>query len=574
MKHPKNNFINTPGYQIINNWLAANNREPFAYQLQTWEQISAGKSGLVNAPTGYGKTFSVFLGALIHFINANPNHYKTKQNNGLQLLWITPLRALAKDICRAMQQVIQELEMQWQIGIRNGDTEINIRKKQNAKMPEVLIITPESLHLLLAQKDYPSQFSQLKIIAVDEWHELLGSKRGVQVELAISRLINIKPPKPDTGRTSIWGLSATIGNLEKAKEVLLSPLKKVGIIIKADFQKKIEIQSILPDEIETYPWAGHLGLKLSKKIIPIILKNDSTLIFINTRGMSEAWYQQLLTIEPELAGTMALHHGSIEKYLRTWIEESIQQGRLKAVVCTSSLDLGVDFRPVQAVVQVGSPKGVARFLQRAGRSGHQPGQTSKIYFLPTHSLELLEAAALKKAIDSSFIESRQPLTLCFDVLLQYLTTLAISEGFNATQIFKEIKSTYCYKYLLKSEWTQLLHFLTKGGVALKNYDDYKKVVKVKTVYKINNRTTAMRHRLHIGTIVSDALIKVKFINGEFIGLIEEWFISRLNPGEAFTFAGRNLEFIKLKDLVALVKVSNSTKTIIPSWMGGRLPLSA
>jgi ATP-dependent helicase Lhr and Lhr-like helicase len=574
----KVNLIDTKGYAIIEHWLANKGNKPFTFQEETWQHIIDAESGLVNAPTGCGKTFSVFLGALIDFINNNPGNYKTKSRNQLQLLWITPLRALAKDIHRAMQDVVSELGMNWKIGIRNGDTAISERQKQIRQMPEVLIITPESLHLLLAQKNYPDVFQALRIIAIDEWHELLGSKRGVQVELAICRLAGLRQQSLNSPILSIWGISATIGNLEQAKDVLLSPLfpgKKIkGLIVTANIRKQIEIESIIPDEIEKYPWAGHLGIRLVNKVIPIIEQSTTTLIFINTRGMSEMWYQALLTACPELAGSIALHHGSIERELRFWVEENLHTGKLKAVVCTASLDLGVDFRPVETVIQVGSPKGVARFLQRAGRSGHQPDATSKIYFLPTHSLELVEAAALKSAIKINFIESREPRVLCFDVLIQYLSTLAVSDGFKPTEIFDEIKSTNCYKEITEGEWQQVLHFITAGGEALQQYDDFKKVEIIEGVYKINNRRVAMRHRMHIGTIVSDPMLKVKFVSGGYVGIIEEWFISRLVAGDVFTLAGRTLEFIMLKDMTVLVRKSNSKKSIIPSWQGGRMPLSA
>ncbi|RYZ27764.1 MAG: DEAD/DEAH box helicase, partial [Chitinophagaceae bacterium] len=407
---------NTIGFAVINEWLASKGYQPFAYQKEAWQYIINGKSGLVNAPTGTGKTFSVFLGSIIQFINNHPKNYGAKAKNGLQLVWVTPLRALAKDIGRAMEEVIDELGMQWKVGIRNGDTSAADRAKQKRQMPEVLIITPESMHLLLAQKGYADVFKTLRLIAVDEWHELIGSKRGVQVELAISRIVGLNSgtvATDQTPRLSIWGISATIGNLEEATDVLLFPVKQKGVIVRANLSKALEVQSILPDEIEKYPWAGHLGIKLAEKVLPIIDQSRTTLIFINTRGMSELWYQTLLNIAPHLAGAIALHHGSIEMELRTWVEEALHEGKLKAVVCTASLDLGVDFRPVETVIQVGSPKGVARFLQRAGRSGHSPDATSKIYFLPTHSLELIEAAALKTAIGDQFIESREPLYLCY-----------------------------------------------------------------------------------------------------------------------------------------------------------------
>ena len=563
----------TTGYKIINDWLLKKGLHPFRFQQQTWQHILNGESGLVNAPTGCGKTFSVFLGALIDFINQHPDNYKRKSRSGLQLLWITPLRALAKDIGRAMEDVIEELEMNWHIGIRNGDTDIAERQKQTRQMPEVLIITPESLHLLLAQKNYPEFFRSLKIIAVDEWHELLGSKRGVQVELAISRIVNIQRSMFNA-QCCLWGISATIGNLEQAREVLLAPLSLAGVLVTAEMQKKVEIESIFPDEIEKFPWSGHLGIKLVDKVIPIINNSRTTLIFINTRGMSEIWYQTLLSRAPDLAGAIALHHGSIEHELRVWVEEALHDEKLKAVVCTASLDLGVDFRPVETVIQVGSPKGVARFLQRAGRSGHRPGDVSRIYFLPTHSLELVEAAALKNAVEENLIESREPMLLCFDVLVQYLCTLAISEGFRPDEIFDEIKSTYCFAHITSEEWRNLLAHVTAGGSALQQYDEFKKIEIENGVYKIKNRRIAMRHRLQIGTIVSEAMMKVKFISGGYIGVIEEWFISRLDPGEVFTLAGRRLEFVMIKDMTALVRKSNAKKSIVPSWQGGRMPLSA
>lgn len=561
---------------------------------------------MVNAPTGCGKTYSVYLGSIIQFINHHPTNYQSLKNNGLQLLWITPLRALAKDIGRAMEEVIAELGMQWKVGIRNGDTTSSERQKQKRQIPEVLIITPESLHLFLAQKSYTESLKTLRVIAVDEWHELIGSKRGVQVELAISRIVgswqlavdsqsrignrqslveNVESgdTKPITNnqqlsinnyQLSLWGISATIGNLEEAKEVLLSPITNDGIIVKANLDKQIDIYSIIPDEIEKYPWAGHLGIKLAEQIIPIIEASTTTLIFINTRGMAERWYQTLLDVAPQLAGAIALHHGSIEQELRLWVEDALHTQTLKAVVCTASLDLGVDFRPVDTVIQVGSPKGVSRFLQRAGRSGHKPGDISKIYFLPTHSLELVEAAALKQAIKQHLIEGREPMLLCFDVLTQYLCTLAVGEGFTAAQIFKEVKGTYCFSDITKDEFNEVLLHITIGGKALQQYDEYKKVEIEDGIYKIKNRRTAMRHRMHIGTIVSDAMMKVKFISGGYIGVIEEFFISRLEPGDVFTLAGRNVELVNIKEMTAFVKKSNSKKSIVPSWMGGRMSLTA
>lgn len=568
----------TPGYIVVAQWLANKGYQPFAFQEETWQHIIHHKSGLVNAPTGCGKTFSVFLGSVIQFINQYPETYTTERKIGLQLLWVTPLRALAKDIARAMEEVILELNLPWKVGIRNGDTDAGERQKQKRNMPEVLIITPESLHLLLATKNNSILFQSLNILAVDEWHELLGGKRGVQVELAVSRIFHTV--KAAQRQLSIWGISATIGNLDEAKQVLLYPAApnnnktNWGEIVVANLDKQIRIESIIPDEIEKYPWAGHLGIKLADKVVPIIEQSRTTLIFINTRGMSEMWYQTLLTVAPQLAGAIALHHGSIEQALRLWVEDALHTETLKAVVCTASLDLGVDFRPVDTVIQVGSPKGVARFLQRAGRSGHQPGELSKIYFLPTHSLELVEAVALKQAIAEGNIESKIPMLLCFDVLVQYLCTLACGEGFLPATIFEEVKATFCFADITAEEWAELLQQITKGGVALQQYDEYKKVDIINGLYIITSRRIAMRHRMHIGTIVSDAMLKVKLLNGKYIGVIEEYFISKLDPGTVFTLAGRNLELVGIKEMTVMVRLSSAKKSIVPSWMGGRMSLSS
>lgn len=590
----------TNGYRLVCKMLAETGRQPFTFQEQAWQEIINGYSGLVNAPTGCGKTFSVFLGEVIRFINHHPNNYKSRSKNGLQLLWISPLRALAKDIGRAMEEVIDALDLNWKVGIRNGDTPAAERSRQQRSMPEVLIITPESLHLLLAMKDNSHAFSTLRVIAVDEWHELLGSKRGVQVELAVSHIAGL----PRTiGPLQVWGISATIGNLGEAKEVLMHALlhqPAEARIVKAGFPtrilpankltgepslnngpdtlsshaKYIAVHPVIPEEIEKYPWAGHLGIRLASRLVPIIEQSNTTLIFINTRGMSERWYQTLLDVAPQLAGAIALHHGSIEQDLRTWVEEALHTQTLKAVVCTASLDLGVDFRPVDTVIQVGSPKGVARFLQRAGRAGHQPGSVSNIYFLPTHSLELVEASALKEAISEGVIESREPMRLCFDVLIQFLCTLAVGEGFTADAAYKMAKRTYCFADMTEDEWVQVLFHITEGGAALQQYDEFKKVEIDNGIFKIKNRRMALRHRLHIGTIVSDSMLRVKFMSGGYVGVIEEYFISRLEPGDIFTLAGRNLELVQIKDMTVFVRKSNAKKSIVPSWMGGRMSLTA
>ncbi|MCB0567668.1 MAG: ligase-associated DNA damage response DEXH box helicase [Phaeodactylibacter sp.] len=566
-------------------WFEQQGWRPFPFQLEAWQHYLDGFSGLVNAPTGTGKTYALAMGILLEGkslppapsegggeapLDSPPTLGEAGRGLGLQAIWITPIRALAKEIQGSIQRASDGLGLDWRVAIRSGDTKSGERAKQKKNPPQVLITTPESLHLLLASKGYSKYFQHLKTIVVDEWHELIGSKRGVQIELALSRLKGLLPG------LKVWGISATIGNMDEALAVLMGNTFKTGRyqVVRANIPKQIEIESILPDEIERFPWAGHLGIRLLEKVLPVLEQSQSTLIFTNTRAQCEIWYQNLLAVAPGLAGAIAMHHGSISRELRDWVEDALHQGILKAVVCTSSLDLGVDFRPVESIIQIGSPKGVARFMQRAGRSGHQPGALSKIYFVPAHSLELIEAAALRRAIEQGELESRIPYIRSFDVLLQYLVTLAVSEGFRPEEIFEEVKGTYSFSSMTRDEWAWCLDFITTGGQSLDAYEEYKKVIIEDGLYKVVSRRTAMRHRLQIGTIVSDVSMTIKYLSGKRIGTVEEWFIAQLRPGDVFWFAGRSLELVRIKEMTVQVKRSKKKTGKIPSWQGGRMPLSS
>ena len=549
---------------------AAQGWEPQAFQREVWAHMAHGRSGLLNAPTGTGKTFAVWGGV----VNAALSHPAKAQ--GLRAIWITPLRALAGEIAESAQRMCDGVGLDWKVGARTGDTSTKERAAQKKALPQLLVTTPESLHVLLATKGYADLFKHLDWFIADEWHELLGSKRGVQVELALSRL---KAMRPQLG---IWGISATIGNLDEARDVLMgtqvSSDKRSAdapVLVRSTIKKPIEVRSIIPDQVARYPWAGHLGLKLAHRLLPIIEQCTSTLIFTNTRAQSEIWYHHLLDIAPELAGTIALHHGSLDRDVREWVEKALDEGRLKAVVCTSSLDLGVDFRPVETVVQVGGPKGVARFVQRAGRSGHRPDAVSRIWFLPTHALELVEASALRQAAEEGSIEARQPLFRCFDVLAQYLVTLAVSDGFSPAALYDEVRSTWCFQDITPEEWDWLLTFITTGGKSLTAYEEFRKaVVDEDGLVRVHDRRIALRHKLGIGTIVGSESYAVKLIGGGRIGTVEEWFINQLKPGDVFWFAGRSLELVRVKDLVAQVRKCREQKGKIPSWQGGRMPLSS
>ena len=557
-------------FNIAEQWFRLQGWQPFPFQKKAWKAFLKGQHGLLNAPTGSGKTYALWFPIILNYIQENPN-YKNRHKKGLKAIWITPLRALSQEIKQSAQKVTSDLDTQLTVGIRTGDTSTRERAEQRKVMPDLLITTPESLQLLLSTKGYVSIFKDCSAIVIDEWHELLGSKRGVQVELGLSRLKTIAP------NLRIWGISATIGNLEQARRVLLGPDSDAyqnSVLIKAELNKKITVKSIIPKQMETFPWRGHLGIRLLDDVIPILKKSKTTLLFTNTRSQCEIWFQKILEKYPEFAGEIAMHHGSINKDTRLWVEQAIRNESLTAVVCTSSLDLGVDFAPVETVVQIGGPKGVARFFQRAGRSGHRPGQESVIYFLPTHAIELIEASALQKALRTKTVEDRIPYLNSFDVLVQYLITLAVSDGFYPDEIYPEVTQTFCYQGMSEAQWQWLLNFIVLGSQSLHSYDEYKKVeVDEDGLFKVNNRGIAMRHRFQIGTIVGDASLAVRYKKGGYIGSIEEWFISKLNPGDIFTFAGRNLEFIRIREMQVIVRKSSKRTNKVPSWMGGRLTLS-
>jgi ATP-dependent Lhr-like helicase len=557
--------------QTAEQWFHKRGWMPKAFQKQTWKSYLDGYHGLLNAPTGSGKTYALWIPVALEIAQRNDYDEEKIRKAGLQALWITPLRALSKEILKATSEFCAENDLPIEVGIRTGDTSQSVRARQKRQMPALLITTPESLHLLLAQKGYPALFKNLKAVIVDEWHEVIGSKRGVQVELALSRLKNIATDM------RIWGVSATIGNLEEASDVLFGNEKErmETVLLRSNLRKKIQVLSILPDEVERMPWAGHLGIKLMEKVIPVIRKSRTTLLFTNTRSQTEIWFQKIHEAAPDLGGLIAMHHGSLSREVREWVEEALRQERLKAVICTSSLDLGVDFSPVETVIQIGSPKGVARFMQRAGRSGHQPGAVSRIYFLPTHALELIEAAGLREAVNEGKIEARKPYFRSFDVLVQYLVTLAVSDGFHPEEILKEIRTTFSYETISDEEWQWVMNFITLGSQSLYAYDEFKKVVMDEAgLFRVMNRRTAMHHRMSIGTIVSDSMLEVKYLQGGRLGHIEEWFISKLKPGDIFWFAGRSLELYRIQDMKVLVRRSNEKTGRIPAWLGGRMPLSS
>ena len=570
----------------LERWLASRAWAPFSFQREAWRAYLDGESGLVHAATGTGKTLAAWGGPLAEWLaerdgstaaEASGRRRRPRRDSAppLRVLWITPLRALAADTEAALREGLAALDVPWTLEARTGDTGAAMRARQRRRLPTALITTPESLSLLLTREDADEAFADLRAVIVDEWHELLATKRGVQVELALARLRAFRPAL----RT--WALSATIGNLEDALDALLGMHRAAatgrpasrGRIIRGETPKEIVIDTLLPPTTVRFPWAGHLGTQMLPQVVTALEDARTAIVFTNTRSQTEIWYQALLAAKPEWAGDIALHHGSLDRRKREWVERGLRDGTLRCVVATSSLDLGVDFSPVDRVLQVGSPKGVARLVQRAGRSGHQPGAASRVTCVPTNALELAEVAAARDGVQQGRIESRLPVERPHDVLAQHLVTVALGGGFAPDALLAEVRGTRAYAALSDAEWQWVLDFLSTGGDALRAYPEYSRIAPVDGRYVVDNAEVARRHRMSIGTIVSDAHITVQYLRGPSLGSVEESFIARLSAGDRFTFAGKPLEFVRVRDMKAWVRRAPTSAGAIPRWMGSRLPLS-
>jgi ATP-dependent helicase Lhr and Lhr-like helicase len=560
-------------------WFASKGWAPLEFQREVWRAYLRGESGLVHAATGTGKTLAAWWGPLLEWLacemsgasQATRRTGRTRRaaTAPLRVLWITPLRALAADTLESLAAPVNDLAIPWSLESRTGDTNATVRARQSRKLPTALVTTPESFTLLLTRPDVADLFGDLRAVIVDEWHELMGTKRGVQTELALARIRTLAP------NARIWGLSATIGNLTAARDALLGVgrTRKHGPIVRGAEGKTVVVDALIPPVVERFPWAGHLGTQLVPQVVEAIDSARSTIVFTNTRSQTEIWYQAILAERPDWAGAIALHHGSLDRKTRDWVESAMRAGTLRCVVATSSLDLGVDFSPVERVLQIGSPKGVARLLQRAGRSGHRPGEASRITCVPTNALELLEVAAVRDGMESGKIEARLPVERPLDVLAQHLVTVALGGGFVDEDLLAEVHSTRAYAELADDEWAWALDFVTTGGETLSAYPEYARVHVEGGRYTLGPGEQARRHRMSIGTIVSDAQIVVQYLRGGVLGSVEESFAARLTPGMRFFFAGTPLEFVRVRDMRVWVRRAPNTRGAIPRWMGSRLPLS-
>ncbi len=532
---------------------------PFPFQRQTWKAYLDGKSGLLHAPTGLGKTLAVYLGPLVENLESG---------GGCRVLWLTPLRALAVDTLKSIREPLGMLVPGAEAEARTGDTSAAIRARLRKRLPHTLVTTPESLSLMLTHADFQEKLGGLRCVIVDEWHEMLGNKRGVQTELCLARLRTWLPG------LRVWGLSATLGNLTEARQALLGNAFESSVEVTADTKKKLVIETMIPREIDRFPWAGHIGTRLAGQVAEEISKANVTLLFTNTRSQTEIWFQELRTRRPDWEGKIAMHHGSLDRTERELAENGLRDGSLKCVVATSSLDLGVDFSPVDQVIQIGSPKGVARLMQRAGRSGHQPGSVSRIVGVPTHALELVEFAAARDAALARELESRTPLLKPLDLLVQHLVTCAIGTPFAPDAMRREIMSSHAFAGLTDDEWEWALGFISNGGTALASYPRYHKARLVDGRYTVDDKRMISQHRLGIGTISSDPAVTIKFAKGHVLGTVEESFISKIRPGGGLIFAGRRLTLVRFHQRTATVKpATKNMKGQVAIWGGNKMPLS-
>jgi ATP-dependent Lhr-like helicase len=548
----------------LDDWFARQGWQPFPFQREVWAAMARGESGLLHATTGSGKTYAVWLGALLHAMRQMPD--VPRGAPPLTVLWITPMRALAADTTRAIGLPLPDLAPAWTVGARSGDTPSAERARQDRRLPTALVTTPESLSLMLTRETAREDLGQVQAVIVDEWHELMGNKRGVQVQLALARLRRWNPA------LVVWGLSATLGNLPDAMQVLLGD--SPGTMVQGRTDKTLVIDTLIPEDPGRFSWGGHLGVQMQMPVVEEIERSSTTLVFVNMRSQAEVWYQLLIQERPEWAGTVALHHGSLDKETREWVELGLKEGRLKAVVATSSLDLGVDFLPVERVLQIGSAKGIARLLQRAGRSGHAPGRPSRVTLVPTNTLELIEAAAARRAAQAGKIEKRATPEKPLDVLVQHLVTVALGGGFVADALYEEVRSASAYRHLTRAEFQWAIDFVEKGGASLAAYPEYHRVQLVDGVYRVPDRAIGRRHKLQVGTIVSDSAMQVKYLSGGRIGTVEEGFIARLKPGDCFLFSGRLLEYVRTQDMTAYVKKAERHKGMVTTWAGSKMPLSS
>lgn len=568
-------------------WFESRGWSPRPHQLALYAQAKAGKSTLLIAPTGGGKTLAGFLPALTDLAargRPKPGSAGTGVGKGLHTIYISPLKALAVDIARNLETPVLEMGLPITMETRTGDTPPARRQRQRHTPPDILMTTPEQISLLLSHKNAPTYFGGIKYIVLDELHSLVASKRGDLLALGLARIAKLAP-----GAIRI-GLSATVAVPDDLRRYLMpqtAARKTLSSLVTGEGAVTPDVSVLASDE--TIPWSGHSARHAYGEIYNIIQASKTALIFVNTRSQAEMIFQELWRINEDSL-PIALHHGSLAKEQRRKVEAAMTRGDLRGVVCTSTLDLGIDWGDVDMVVSVGAPKGASRLLQRIGRANHRLDEASRAILVPANRFEVLECVAAQEAAINGELDGPPPRKGGIDVLAQHVLGMACSEPFDAQELFDEITSATPYEDVTWETWERVLDFVATGGYALRRYDQYRRIVRNEEGrFRAAHPNVVQRYRMNIGTIIEEPLIRVKRVKkrpgksgkpgepslrgGRYLGEVEEFFISQLKVGSTFLFSGQVLRFEGLSETEAYVTQSFDDDPQIPSFYGGKFPLS-
>ena len=566
--------VTTPLPPIIENWFAAKNWAPREHQLAVWESWRSGASQLLIAPTGAGKTLAGFLPSLADLAGGG--------FEGLHTLYISPLKALAVDVQRNLMTPIEEMGLPIKVETRTGDTPASRRARQRTNPPQIMLTTPEQLALLISHPHADLLFGTLRRVVLDELHALVTSKRGDLLALGIARLAQLAPD------VRITALSATVARPDLLRDWIAQPVPQAPTELLTTAGGAPPELAILQTQ-ERLPWAGHSAVYAHRELYETIKEHRTTLLFVNTRSQAELLFQGLWAVNEDLL-PIALHHGSLSVEQRRKVEAAMAAGVLKAVVCTSTLDLGIDWGDVDLVVQVGAPKGSSRMLQRIGRANHRLDEPSKALLVPSNPFEVLECEAAVEAVAERHQDSEDPLPGGYDVLAQHVLGMACAVPFRADELYDEIRRAWPYRDLPRNQFDRVLDFVATGGYALRAYERYARLRLTQDgTWRIAHPQVAQQYRLNIGTIIEEPMVRVRLVRGggfkrgattgpighggRVLGEMEEYFFGTLLVGDSFMFGGEIVAFEGMKDNEAYVSRTQAADPKIPSYMGGRFPLS-
>jgi ATP-dependent Lhr-like helicase len=550
----------------LSQWFAARGWRVRRHQAEMMAADAAGKHALLVADTGAGKTLAGFLPTLAAFAPSRSGADDDPPADGLHTLYVSPLKALAHDVQRNLMTPVEDLGLPIRIETRSGDTPSDRKARQRARPPHILLTTPESLSLLLTYPEAESMFASLQRVVVDEVHAFASSKRGDLLSLALARLQQFAPALRRAA------LSATVAD-ERDYRAWLAPHGHAEdvVLVEGEPGAEPEVSILLPEESRV-PWSGHAASWAVPQLYDEIRRNRTTLLFANTRFLAEYLFQLLWDINEDKL-PIGIHHGSLSKEARRKVEAAMARGELRALVCTSSLDLGVDWGDVDLVVQMGAPKGSSRLLQRIGRAGHRLDVASRALLVPGNRFEFLEAMAAADAVAEGQRDGEPFRPGGLDVLAQHVMGIACAGPFDEAALLAEIQSAQPYRWIDPVQWHRVLDFVATGGYSLRAYDRFRRIVRTKDgTWRLTHPDRANQHRLNAGIIVDAEMLEVRFGNGRSLGKVEENFGAGLSPGDTFRFAGMDLELVSMRDSALIVRAAKRSATI-PSYMGARMPLT-